>query len=315
MARAYHLRPNKHIDRSLFINLLQHLQLPELEEYVYIGFGGPFLDDFRAMHKAFEFSRMISLEIDENIYNRQQLNIPCSNVELRHCTLDDFIAEHEFEMPTIIWVDYEGDEYAEQLSEAQRVLNKLAEGDVFRITLKADSESLPSFTRGKVRDDLLRDRRNAFLSKLGSYRPSYEIDHKAFHESVDLVGYLREAFQNAAYSARRGRREHFLPLLCTMYRDTTKMLTITGLITGRSKQYRELMQKWRYAESPESLIAINSPVLSAAERLAVERYLPCTGEELRSKVPFTRSLTDQELGGLVRFHQHLPHFHRTSVIT
>ena len=44
----YRLRPNKAVDRELFLSLLMRLAPAlSLEKYHYVGLGGPFLEDFR----------------------------------------------------------------------------------------------------------------------------------------------------------------------------------------------------------------------------------------------------------------------------
>ena len=56
----YKLRPNKAVDRELFLSLLcrlgAHLMV---ERYKYIGLGGPFLEDFRLLHKRTGIKEML----------------------------------------------------------------------------------------------------------------------------------------------------------------------------------------------------------------------------------------------------------------
>ena len=60
----YHLRQNKAIDRSLFIDLLARLnRCRDISDYTYIGFGGPFLEDFKSVHSFTGISKMISIEM------------------------------------------------------------------------------------------------------------------------------------------------------------------------------------------------------------------------------------------------------------
>ena len=54
----YRLRPNKAVDRELFLSLLMRLT-PKLglEKYHYVGLGGPFLEDFRLLHSRIGIGR------------------------------------------------------------------------------------------------------------------------------------------------------------------------------------------------------------------------------------------------------------------
>lgn len=314
MSRAYHLRPNKFIDRSLFVDLLRTLQLENIQQYVYIGLGGPFLDDMRVMHHGFAFERMISLEESPAVYARQALNAPCSNLQLLHTTLDAFVGEYEFDGPTIIWIDYESNAFEAQLSEAKRIIRKLDDGDVFRITMKADPGILPKF-QGASRSRSETDRRNAFVSMLGKFGPSYDLPPSAFDENIDLSRHLKKAILGCAYEAREGLRSRFVPLFSTVYRDTTRMLTLTGIVSSDPAEYLKRVERWSVSDGADGITEINSPTLSAAERLQVERVLPCDVEALKQQARFVEHLSRRELEGLVRFYRHLPHFHRTTVIT
>jgi len=51
---AYHLRPNKAVERVAFIDGIKHLgRFERLSEYTYFGFGGPYLEDFRLLYEFY----------------------------------------------------------------------------------------------------------------------------------------------------------------------------------------------------------------------------------------------------------------------
>jgi hypothetical protein len=81
----YQLRHHKAIDRSLFVNLLRKLDRYiniNVSEYRYVGFGAPFLEDFKSMHVEFGITKMDCIEYNQNAYSRQEFNNPYSFVKL-----------------------------------------------------------------------------------------------------------------------------------------------------------------------------------------------------------------------------------------
>jgi len=88
---AYHLRQNKAIERNLFIELLARVgRVRNISEYEYIGFGGPLLEDYKALHAALRIKRMHSIEREENTFKRQKFNRPATFVKLHHKDSADF---------------------------------------------------------------------------------------------------------------------------------------------------------------------------------------------------------------------------------
>src|SRR4051812_19769363 len=87
----YRLRPNKAVDRELFLSLLARFA-PKLglEQYHYIGLGGPFLEDFRLVHSRLgigrragrgRIGRLTSVESDKDVHLRQVFNSPIESIE------------------------------------------------------------------------------------------------------------------------------------------------------------------------------------------------------------------------------------------
>ena len=64
----YHLRPNKFVERALFVELLSHINaVHPIADYVYVGFGGPYLEDFKILHQHFGIKNMLSLEQEAGV--------------------------------------------------------------------------------------------------------------------------------------------------------------------------------------------------------------------------------------------------------
>ena len=103
----YRLRPNKAVDRELFLSLLMRLAPKlSLEKYQYVGLGGSFLEDFRLVHGRLGINRMVCVESEEEVHKRQNFNRPIASIECVYSTLEDYLDGHEFDIPVIIWFDY-----------------------------------------------------------------------------------------------------------------------------------------------------------------------------------------------------------------
>ena len=106
---AYHLRPNKAIDRFLFLEMIRALGLySRLDKHTYVGFAGPFLEDFRILAQAFPQLSLLSVESDEETYKRQKFHQCSRKLTLHHCRFDEFLSTRFPEGPTITWADYTG---------------------------------------------------------------------------------------------------------------------------------------------------------------------------------------------------------------
>ena len=140
----YRLRPNKAVDRELFLSLLMRLTPRlSLENYQYVGLGGPFLEDFRLVHARLGLRQMACLESEQEVHKRQLFNRPIASIECVHATLEDYLDGHDFETPAIIWFDYtEPKGITTQIERFARTIGTVPLGSVLRVTLNANQNSL-----------------------------------------------------------------------------------------------------------------------------------------------------------------------------
>ncbi|NTX45180.1 hypothetical protein HT749_17395 [Burkholderia cepacia] len=271
----YHLRQNKAIERNLFVDLLARVgRYNNISEYTYVGFGGPFLEDFKHLHSALRISRMISIEMDENVYYRQVFNQPVSCVDLLHLTSGEFVDSCEFSGPTIVWFDYATPDIGSQLVETQRLVEKLGHGDIFKITVNANAQTLGS----KAGVSIHEYRARQAVDRLGDYGPA-EIDE----DMVSRANYPTLLLGALLSAARRGvasTPEHVVqPLTSFCYSDGTIMLTFTGIVL-KSDSVDEFGEKsrlrhWKFSNlSCDEPQEISVPSFSVKERLKVESLLP-----------------------------------------
>ncbi|MBE9055716.1 O-methyltransferase [Sphaerospermopsis sp. LEGE 08334] len=315
----YQLRPNKAIDRYAFLELLSKInKMCPISDYHYIGFGGHSLEDFKYIHTQFNIQKMTSIEIDEDVYERQKFNRPHNCIDCYNQSSDKFIDEFERSSATIIWLDYtKANELRKQIDELQATLSKLEQCDIIKITVNSHaasyvaSDSSPGF-------DIKRERIRKLRDMLGDTFPAAEITEdmmteKKFPDAMCLV------LKNAANLAMQGQSDiYFQPLTTFTYRDGQCMLTLTGTILEHSqaKKFFETtgIDKWELSniqwQQPQR---INLPELTIRERLFIDSLLPqSSAEEIQQalKFKFDKKESLKMLETYIRFYRQSPYFSR-----
>lgn len=316
----YHLRQNKAIERNLFIDLLSRIgRYRNISAYRYVGFGGPFLEDFKHLHSALRISDMISLEIDQNVYARQKFNRPISCVELRKESSGDFLSNYDFEDETnaIVWFDYATPDIGEQLSEVQRLIEKLGHGDIFKITVNSSPGTLGHSDASH--QDMLSLRAQTALNRLGDYGPptvsSADVTAKSY------PGLLLKALLNAAKHGLSGDRGLVVQgLTAFVYSDGQQMLTLTGTLLQESELSvffeKTRLNSWPFFnDCTKAPRLISVPAFSAKERVHVESMLPGADadqiiESLQYYVGGTQQAAKAEINNFINFYRLYPWYSR-----
>tara|TARA_B100000700_G_scaffold59109_1_gene64241 strand:- start:31034 stop:32005 length:972 start_codon:yes stop_codon:yes gene_type:complete len=316
----YHLRPGKAVDRKLFIESLQLMSRRlQVENYTYIGFGGPFLEDFKQIHSEVFVEKMISLEEDENVVERQKKNLPFGCINCKNQTAEDFIDGFSIEGNVIVWLDYASPKIGGQLQEFRQLLPKLQNGDVVKITLNANVETLGSQS-GKGRDEIKRDRLQRLKSWINDYLKS---DIKA--EELTPKNYpnvLVDAIRKAAYLALKGKGLSFCPIVACTYQDTHRMVTISGVVATRDEKACLLKEgvigAWPFLYEKEEILDIRVPVLSLRERLEIDSAMPSSdAEAVQNQLGFLFDSSEDKSLSMIKnylqFYRQYPQFSRVIV--
>lgn len=281
-AIAYHLRENKAIERNLFIDLLARVgRVVNISDYTYTGFGGPFLEDFKALHAALRIEKMISIEMDKNVHERQKYNSPAKFIDLRKSTCDEFLQNHEFTGGNIVWLDYTApSELYQQLTEFRRLISKLGRLDIVKITLNANPQAL-----GVSKDSeqsLHAHRRNELKKRLSDF-DTFEITEDDVLPKQYPTALLKALISSVTGLASRSSAEFFQPLSSFVYKDGGhQMLTLTGIVLNAKDDTdkEKFLEKSRLDNWPfknlnwKNPIEISVPALSAKERLKLDEALP-----------------------------------------
>jgi hypothetical protein len=323
----YRLRPNKAVDRELFLSLLLRLA-PKLglEKYHYVGLGGPFLEDFRLVHARLGIATMTCIETEEEVHKRQLFNRPVESITCVHKMLEDYLDETEFKTPAIIWFDYtEPRGITTQMERFARTIGTVPIGSVLRVTLNAHPASLGTPT-GKelsveVDGDVSVDRARKptiqewrlarFKERLGALFPSgLAAEGMTFKKyGPSLLHALKLAVEKEALSFRDRR---IVWALATHYADGQAMVTAALVVApNEDKGIEELVKGWEYYTTTETPHRLDLPVLSTLERLTME-----SNDDAKAKLGFELPASNMGEDPFVvfkKFYRIYPHFSRVEL--
>lgn len=225
----YRLRPNKAVDRELFLSLLTRLAPTlALEKYRYVGLGGPFLEDFRMIHGRLGIAKMTCIETEEQVHKRQLFNRPVASIECVHDSLEDYLDETDFDSPAIIWFDYtEPRGITTQIERFARTIGTVPIGSVLRVTLNANPGSLGKPAENLAEAELLKWRLNELQKRLGALFPSgLHVDGMTQRKfGLSVLQALKLAVEKEALSFRDRR---IIWALATHYADGQAMVNRPG---------------------------------------------------------------------------------------
>ena len=322
----YRLRPNKAVDRELFLALLTRLAASlKLENYQYIGLGGPFLEDFRLIHGRLGIKSMVCIESEESVHKRQLFNRPVEYIQCLHSSLEDYIDSNVFETPVILWLDYTAPkQITDQIERFARTLGEVAVGSILRITLNANPSSLGEPDKEEVAveiDELSADlgrkptiqewRLERFKERMGALFPSglkpKEMTFKNYGRSVLQALRLSVEKEVLSYKDRR-----VMWALATHYADGQPMVTATIIVAPQDESEADkIVQDWEFRSTPDAPHLLDMPSLSTAERLKME-----SNSDPRTILGFELPKSDMgedPFEAFKKFYRIYPHFSRVEL--
>lgn len=309
----YRLRPNKAVDRELFLSLLMRLA-PKLalEKYHYVGLGGPFLEDFRLIHGRVGIAKMTCIETEEQVHKRQLFNRPIASIECVHKSLEDYLDETNLDSPAIIWFDYtEPKGITSQIERFARTIGTVPIGSVLRITLNANPSSLGRPDGNLSEADLMEWRLQAFQRRLGALFPNGLIADGMKQENFgkSLLHALKLAVEKEVLSFRDRR---IVWALATHYADGQAMVTAALVVCQNDdKSIEEVVQAWEFHATTDAPHRVDLPALSTLERLTME-----SNDDAQAKMGFelpTSNMGENPFDVFKKFYRIYPHFSRVEL--
>ena len=312
---AYHLRPNKAIDRFMLIETIRRLEnIADLSKYTYYSLGGPYLEDFRLLYENCPKIAMTSVEADHETYMRQKQHRPCRHLKLVEAPFKSFLAQYESRNRlSIFWLDYVELSYS-AMDDFMQLLTKVASGSVIKITLRAEPPDYSDPNREREEE-----KRARFRSEFEALLP--RADSEPARDFEDFAYLVQEMVQVASQKALPSLGGLvFQPLSSFCYADGVGIFTLTGIVCSRDdrKRFRSSFCSWEYKNLTwRRPMRIDVPVLSTKERLYLQRHLPCAkyaGRRLCAALGYlvdeTRQKSLRKMTQYALFHRYSPYFIR-----
>lgn len=288
MSPPYHLRPNKAVDRHIFIEALSRLMNhSKKKSFHYIGMGGDYMKDFAAIYKKFPNFRFTSVESLERVHKRQMLHAPCKQVECICGDIGDYISNSMPEdQPVIAWLDFTGLN-ENDIRIAQSFVQQAAVGSLLRVTFRAQVAERTGKGANSQWDRFSRD--------LGAFAPERPAELAGDWVLPLSIQAYKQGLEGIV-STYDDVKFHLLQI--TTYRDTAKMVSVLGVI-GSNDNYAmcyDSLVGWEFfSRSWDVVHVLQTPELSIRERLLLSRHLPQpngTGKHLRRVLGY--DLADSE---------------------
>jgi len=328
-AVPYNLRQNKHVERQLFVDLLDCIdRWHPLKDYLYVGFGGIYFEDFKLLHSHFAMHKMLSIESQQWVLPRQKKNIPYGCIDHEHCDSSEFTRtvgkyRDKYKADNLIcWLDYASPtQLAAQLSDVKALLPSLVANDILKVTLVADPHTLA--TVPKAGEDIHEKRLEILRQRLlgTQFLPDGLTADQVREETYPEV--LLGSFQRVVAEAMKESSSLiFQPVGSYVYKDTTQMLTLTGIVLEKTQLDSFIgqtgLKTFDLAGLDWRLQHINVPDLSLREKLLLDGTIfKKTPGEIEAAMGFKLDEDAEDsirmIESYVKFYRYYPNFHRVVV--
>ena len=262
----YRLRPAKQVERRMFLDAFQRMIQSGfyLRKYMYIGFGAVYFYDFRLFHKILGINRMLSVEHNRNDENRIKFNRPFAMLNIKIAEVGDVIQELSMDDKYILWLDYDLPINSTITSDLYQTGVSLSKGSIIIVTVDLGNMSDSPNDANKVREYLFEE-----AGHLCDGRRKEDFAASALPKTVG------EILTAAIRLGLVGRSVEYQQLFNFVYKDTTEMLTIGGVICGNEEKTKlkgldtDGANYFRMQESKQPYI-IRVPLFTRKERSIID---------------------------------------------
>ena len=301
----YRIRPAKYAERQMLCEAFQRLQFHSLEEYQYVGLGSVFFSDFQLLHRRLGISRMFSIEKNESDGARFEWNKPYKGITMLFGRTEQRLADIDFSVPTITWLDYDGPMVESVLSDIRTVSHSASHGSVLVVTVNAhqsvvdpSGEELLPRVRATLGDNRIpTDTTEDTLYSWGLARLYRAIGDREIRDALSIANGVRQ----------RGRKLGYEQLFNFEYRDGARMVTFGGVFVSEAK--RDEMERCSFGRLTffrgdcESF-SIAAPNLTQRETAYLERQLPLADESEVER----GSIPEKDARNYIALYRYLPTF-------
>jgi hypothetical protein len=313
----YQLRPNKFIDRQIFLDLLIHIcAIKGPSSYLYVSMGGKHLVDHESVYRRVGIRNLFSFDGSDWVVQRQLKNAPHDDVICQQMHSSSLPGEIEGLLEAyapaqnfVAWLDYTtAKDRLAQFQEFSQLLQKCQPGDVARISLNADYRTLGNTWKEDGYESPAVFRAGRLKAQLGAYFPSGIAKIAKTEMSIALAQGLALVVAEAAKVTGLNYR----PVLLTTYADGLRMFTATILTLDAAGGLPSGIAEWEFlADGWERIIDISAPDLSMREKMLVDRCLTREPKAILDEIGFTLADDPDEAENAIRSYKKLHRFYPT----
>lgn len=300
MRPNYIVRPSKHVERKIFIEVLQRLNALgyNVSEYEYVGFGCFYFEDFILFNRYLSIKKMTSVENDEEIEKRVSFNKPYKFIKLAQMNFCDYLANIKNDKKYFIWLDYEDSLDRDKLNCISSLINTLMNGSVLIVTVNAQK---PNETAVKRREGIrqLQNELNPYCGKIKNKDYTVKMLPNLFFRTIDAQ--IKETLL--------GRPDdNFFQLFNYTYRDGATMLTFGGLIDSVQEigRVERKLVGIPYINTNKDPLEISVPRLTIKEKIHIDRAMT-KKSFIAKKLPF--EIDQVEIDNYVKYAKFYPSFY------
>lgn len=317
----YHLRLNKAVEREIFIGLLSVLYPRlQLSDYQYIGMGGPFLEDYRAMHARIGLRKMVCVELDENTHKRQLFNMPFGGIECINSSIEEYLQKTDLSDDSmLIWLDYtKPSDRRGQMETFMNLVGNVGRRSILKLTLNADVAGIID-SHGIVGEELRKCRLIEVQRLLGGLLAPDAIADEITYRNFGQL--LLRSLKYSLDKVLEGTGVSFLGINSYSYSDGQPMVTVTGVSVddGDVEPFiaETKVHEWPFYSKDWAVPQkIDLPVLSTKERIELQRAMNSSDDpQLDYSLPEGRILKSpgEMLSAFERFYRVTPAFAKVDI--
>jgi hypothetical protein len=300
----YSLRPSKTIQRQLVFEGMRALQAALDPVRVYIGLGSIWFTDFIMAHKLLSIDDMVSIESNEVGYCRALFNSPYVTVRVRRGFSSEVLPVLYKDQlyagrPWMIWLDYDSEFDEGKGEDIRSIIENAPDSSVLLVTFNGNAMK---YGKAPDRPELLK---RVFGSVVpDTLSKSSCRDDKMQEILADFTIALMKSI--AGDIARPGR---FIPAFRLIYKDTTPMITVGGLLPPRGAVRTALAVVGEATWPCQPKIPIAAPLLTMREAAVLQSQLPCVERLSRTLVRnLGFDLEEHQIEAFEEYYRYYPAF-------
>lgn len=308
----YRLRPQKHAERTMLIDLFRRLRFAPIESYRYVGFGAIAFVDFKMVHRALAIKNMVSIEdtSDPLEQRRFRRNKPIGNIDLRFGNSAAVLPAIDFGKRSIVWLDYDNALSRSMANDLETIAVDAASGTFVAVTVTA---AAPRNGEEGAAARLARYTQE-FPDHVGEIKP-IDIENGAKHAKfirATLDNLLDQAVKDADAGKSVMDRRDVYQVCFFRYRDGIPMMTVGWVIVARrdATTFADCrFDALHFYRPADESFDIRMPLVTPYEIRELERRLPdVAGPKTLLWIPQEERAAFQEM------HLYMPSFGNVEAI-